>query len=281
MQWNSVLVNAGRLRNAGVREEEQFKLTPISFVVSGIAHMGLGDYQMAAESFLHAPFTYHNIGPIHGDDFEKKVANANDVAVYGGLCALATMTREDLVEVVLGGPFRQFLELEPHMRKAISLYTTAKYQSCIDTLGRYYSDWRLDIFLGASVSPRSRRSHVDLLLAKIRERSITAYFSSFSEVSLSSLASTFPPTSTSPDAMEVEALGMIENGTLDARLDVVKGLLVAPQKDLRAETHRDARLAAEEVERTMLLRLHRVNMTLAGLDIPKAGRQWDPARNGY
>ena len=30
------------------------------------------------------------------------------------------MSRDDLITSVLGGPFRAFLELEPHMRKAVS-----------------------------------------------------------------------------------------------------------------------------------------------------------------
>lgn len=280
-QFQSALVNAQRLRGSGVKEEEQSKLTPISLVAAGVAHIGLGDYLQAANSFMAAPFTYHNLGPVHDYDFERTVANANDVAIYGGLCALATFSREGLNDVVLGGPFRQFLELEPHMRKAISLYTTAKYQACIDTLRRYYSDWNLDIFLGGN---SQYGSHVDRLFSLIRERSITAYFSSFSEVSLSSLASTFPPPSGATDSMESEILGMIQSGRLDARLDVVNDVLIAPQKDVRATTHQDAKRAAEEVERTLILRLHKVNMTLAGLEIPKnkgpAG--WDAIRgNGY
>lgn len=281
MHFNSVSINSNRLRGTGVKEEEQSKLTPMAHVVAGIAYMGLGGYREAAKSFLQTSFDYHNSGGIYNADFERSVASANDVAIYGGLCALATMTREELMNEVLGGTFRAFLEQEPHMRKAIVLYTTAKYQACIDTLRRYYSDWSLDVFLGASSS--SSGSHVDRLFARIRERSITAYFSSFSEVSLASLASTFPPTSKDPDAMEMEVLSMIESGTLDARLDVVNGVLEAPQKDTRRETHHNAQKAAQEVERTLLLRLHRVNMTLAGLEIPKSKSQWDNTRmgNGY
>ncbi|KAF7192167.1 COP9 signalosome complex subunit 1 [Pseudocercospora fuligena] len=281
MHLQSLSVNGSRLRSSGVKEEEQSKLTPLMRVSFGIASLGQGHYTDAAKSFLATPFEYHNLGPVQNIDFERSVANANDVAIYGGLCALATMSRDDLVENVLGGPFRAFLELEPHMRKAIGLYTTAKYQACITTLQRYYSDWNLDIFLGAR-SPNTTGSHVDNLFARIRERSITAYFSSFSEVSLASLASTFPPLSTAPDAMEVEVLNMIENGTLNARLDVVNGVLIAPQKEMRSATHLAAKTAAEEVERTLLLRLHKVNMTLAGLEIPKTKGSWDAVRgNGY
>ena len=260
MHLNSALANANRIRTVGVKEEEMAKLTPIMHAGIGIANLGLGAYRDAAIAFLATPHDYATAGSVHGTDFTRAVASGNDVAIYGGLCALATMSRDDLQTHVLGGPFRTFLELEPHMRKAISLYTTAKYQACLDTLRHYHADWSLDVFLGP---------HLDRLLARIREKSLTAYFSSFSEVSLASLASTFPPTSSSPDAMEEEIVSMIESGMLDARLDVVNGILVAPRKETRGATHADAQAAAEGVERTLLLRLHKVNMTMAGLEVPR------------
>ena len=269
---NAAHTNAGRLRTIGVKEEEQSKLNPISHAVSGIAQLGTGNYKYAANSFLNTPFDYHTLGTVHGADFCRTVASANDLAIYGGLTALATYDRNELIDKVLGGNFRPFLELEPHMRKAISLYTTAKYQACLDTLKRYYSDWRLDVFLGAPASAFAGpggETHVDCLFGMIRKKSITAYFRSFSEVSLDSLATTFPPTSSHPTAMEDEVLSMIESGQLDARLDVVNGLLVAPRTESRASTHAEAKKTAVEVERTLLLRLHKVNASLAGLEIPR------------
>lgn len=269
--FSGAQINSGRIKTAGVKEEEQAKLTPIASVSIGIAYLGLSEYRNAALAFMSTPFEYHNLGPVHGSDFERLLASANDVAIYGGLCALATMTRQELIDNVLGGPFRQFLEQEPHMRKAIGLYTTAKYQACIELLNHYYSDWSLDIFLGVHATQAG--THVDALFARIRERSITAYFSSFSEVTLNALASTFPPLTQDPNAMQKEVMHMIENKTLDARIDVVNGVLVAPRKELRASAHAEAKKAAEEIERTLLLRLHRVNMVLAGLEIPKA-KSW-------
>ncbi|KAK5107972.1 hypothetical protein LTR62_000517 [Meristemomyces frigidus] len=269
--WNSVLSNSSRLRTAGVKEEEQVKLTPIACAMAGISQLSQGNYRDAAQVFLATPKEYITIGPVQNFDVARSVASANDVAIYGGLCALATLSRPELIDLVLGGNFRAFLELEPHMRKIISLYTTAKYQSCLELLQRYYSDWSLDIFLGAqAVSAPTGSSHVDALFARIREKSITAYFSSFSQVSLSALATTFPPISSSPAAMEDEVLRMIRANQLDARLDVVNGLLVAPYELVGDKTQREAKQVAEEVERTLLLRLHRVNVSLAGLGIPKA-----------
>ncbi|KAH9844906.1 COP9 singlesome subunit 1 [Teratosphaeria destructans] len=211
---------------------------------------------------MTVPFEYNGLGPVHGADYGRTVASANDVAVYGGLCALATLTRDELITQVF-----EAASLEPHVRKAISLFTTAKYQACLDLLRHYHSDWCLDVFLGASAG--GSQTHVDALFARIREKSITAYFSSFSEVALTSLASTFPPTSSSPTAMEDEVISMIESGRLDARLDVVNGILVAPRRDVRRTTHGEALQAAREVERGLLLRLHGVNVVMGGLKVPR------------
>ena len=47
----------------------------------------------------------------------------------------------------------------------------------------------------------------------------------------------------------------------------MSGTLVAPSTDIRTKTHADAAATADEVERTLLLRLQKVNVTLAGLEV--------------
>lgn len=64
---------------------------------------------------------------------------------------------------------------------------------------------------------------------------------------------------------------MIQNG-MNARLDVVNGVLLAPQGDRRTNTQHNALQAAESIERTLLLRLHGINVTLAGLELPNVSR---------
>jgi COP9 signalosome complex subunit 1 len=271
--FNAVMANANRLRSVGAKDEEMTKLTPISYAAAGVAQLSSGNYRDAAESFLAVPFDLTQAGSLHNFDFTRFVASANDIAIYGGLTALATLDREQLSTRVLGGSFRAFLELEPHMRKAISLFTTAKYRACLDTLQRYYADWNLDIFLGAGIGSM-RGSHVDILLARIRQKSITSHLSSYSQISLASLAETFPlpvlphatPESTRA-ALETELISLIQTSNLPFRLDAVSGTLVAPTIDARTLTHADAVATANEIERTLLLRLHRVNVTLAGLEV--------------
>jgi len=272
---NSVLSNANRLRTVGVKAEDQAKLTPIMHASIGIAYLAQSQYREAANELLAIPpeNAATTLGTVHGIDFPKALASGNDIAIYGGLTALATMTRDELTNVLLGGPFRAFLELEPQIRKAATLFTTAKYRACLDMLERYYSDWSLDVFLGgrASASQPELGSHVDALFTRIREKSIVAYFTAFSEVSLTSLAVTFPPklAADPKQALETELFRLIQSGALNARLDLVRGLLVAPKGKDRESTLKEARDLADEVERTLLLRLYRVNVALAGLEVPK------------
>jgi COP9 signalosome complex subunit 1 len=269
--FNAVLSNANRLRSVGAKEEEMAKLTPIAYAAIGVAQLNSGNYRDAADSFLAVPFDLTLAGSVHNFDFTRYVASANDIAIYGGLTALATLDREQLSTRVLGGSFRAFLELEPHMRKAISLFTTAKYRACLETLQRYYADWNLDIFLGSGVGS-FRGSHVDHLLARIRQKSITSHLASYSQISLVSLAETFPPphgaNGQAPGAaIEKELISLIQSANLPFRLDAVSGTLVAPSTDSRTTTHADAVATANEIERSLLVRLHRVNVTLAGLEV--------------
>lgn len=270
--------HASRLKSIGAKEEEQTRLTMISNAAAGIASLGQSNYQDASHSFLQVPFELSTNGVVQGFDFCRTTASANDIAVYGGLTSLATLSRADLNDKVLGGSFRAYLELEPHVRKAITLFTTGKYRACLDTLQRYYSDWNLDIFLGAGLDS-AQGSHVDRLFALIREKSITAYFSSFSQVSLTSLAATFPPTQSdnmTPEiVIEQEIISMIEAGKLQARLDAVNGVLVSPSQDRRTTTQKAAIDTALDVERNLLQRLYKVNVGMARMEIvrPKQGGQ--------
>jgi COP9 signalosome complex subunit 1 len=66
------------------------------------------------------------------------ILSANDVALYGGLCALATFNRQDLKKKVLDNPdFKQFLELEPHIREMTMAFYRAQYARCLNLLDEW------------------------------------------------------------------------------------------------------------------------------------------------
>ncbi|KAF7542833.1 hypothetical protein G7Z17_g11237 [Cylindrodendrum hubeiense] len=86
--WAMVLNNLGKI--TGVQSGEDDKSSQAyTKIVSGIALLGLGHYQDAAKSFLLTDFSVPSTTHSH-------IASPNDVAIYGGLLALATMERKDL-----------------------------------------------------------------------------------------------------------------------------------------------------------------------------------------
>ena len=64
-----------------------------------------------------------------------QIIAANDIAVYGGLCALATFDRDELKSKVIDNTnFRNYLELEPHIRELITSFYNSKYSTCLKIL---------------------------------------------------------------------------------------------------------------------------------------------------
>jgi COP9 signalosome complex subunit 1 len=67
-----------------------------------------------------------------------KVLCPADVAVYGGLCALASFNRQELKSKVLDNTeFRQFLEIEPQMREVIHFFYHSHYHACLSALEKW------------------------------------------------------------------------------------------------------------------------------------------------
>lgn len=64
-----------------------------------------------------------------------------------------------------------------------------------------------------------------------------------------------------------ELIALVENGTLDARIDLEKGLLVSKQTNLRADVHREAIESIEEYINEAHIRLIRTNVLGAGLQV--------------
>lgn len=264
--WQSAASNAQKARSLALRPEDRARFEPVAQACIGLGYLGAGNYFQAAIALLAVDPSYSTIGPVAGIDFSRAVLSANDIAVYGGLCALASMNRQQLQTTVLeNSNFRNFLELEPHIRRAISFFCNAKYSQCLEILQAYRTDYLLDLFLGP---------HVNVLYHLIRSKSIVQYFVPFSQVTLTALTEAFPQQGGTPAMMEQELVDMIQRGILDARIDTVDQLLVAPPKDSRADAHRSVMETADDFEHKLRLKLHRINMVQAGLEVqaPKSNK---------
>jgi len=140
---------------------------------SALAHLEQGRFSEALSKFLKLDpgFThqYHSI------------LSAEDVAMYGGILALATLSRKDIYSNMLdsNASFKERLELVPVLRDAIQHYTRSEYRSCLLLLYSLRPELDLDLRF---------HSHLDTLLEKIRDKCLIQFFTPYSVVSLQSLA---------------------------------------------------------------------------------------------
>ncbi|KAF3482075.1 COP9 signalosome complex subunit 1 [Arthroderma uncinatum] len=259
--WLGVQANIHRLRSLQFKPEDESKSKAKIFTSMALSQLATGSYLEAAKTFLLTD-------PALGGNY-KEVISPNDVAVYGGLCALASMDRMELSKQVLENkPFRSFLELEPHIRQAISFFCASKFRLCLDILEAYRADYLLDLHL---------QKHVRVLYMRIRTKAIQQYIIPFSRVTLDGMAKIFSPKEQvrneqgliNPNGPFVsELIGLIQSGTLDARMDFEKGVIVTRQTLMREKLHQDALETMREYMENAHMQLLRINVLNAGLEVP-------------
>lgn len=199
-KWMMVQSNVAKIMQGVQPAEESKALQPMLQICRGLVGLAEGKFYDAALDFLAVE---SGMGSTYND-----IATPNDVAIYGGLCALASMDRVELQKRVLeNSNFRTYLELEPHIRRAVAFFVNGRYSACLSTLEAYRDDYLLDIYL---------HRHVYDIYQRIRSKCIIQYFIPFSCVTLDSMDAAF---GTHGQPIEQELVQMIEHGTLEARID--------------------------------------------------------------
>jgi COP9 signalosome complex subunit 1 len=198
--WAAVISNVGKITGVQGHDEEQ-NLQPYVKIATGIGHLGMENYRTAALSFLEAD------SKVLASVYDT-IASPSDVAMYGGLLALATMDRGELQSRVLeNSSFRTFLEHEAQLRKAINFFVNGRYSNCLSSLESIRADCLLDLYL---------QRHVDHLYLVIRSKCIMQYIVPFSCVKLETMEAAF---SVQDQSLEDELVEMIKKGRLEARID--------------------------------------------------------------
>lgn len=193
---------------------------------AGLAALVRGNYLAATNRFLNT----------NNDPSEEKIANLQrefgdimsleDVATYGGLCALATLDRPALTKQVIDRPeFRNLLELVPDVREIIYDFYNSRYTRCLTTMAKIRPEVMLDMHLG-------REEHVDNLFRLIRRKAIVQYVSPFISADLGRMQTIFGTTS---EELEDELLALIETGGIDARIDKQNNALHAKKTNARLD----------------------------------------------
>ncbi|KAF8943209.1 COP9 signalosome complex subunit 1 [Haplosporangium gracile] len=211
---------------------------------SGLANLDLSKYPAAARDFL-------SIGEELVGNQYSDVISANDIAVYGGLCALASFNRTELKRLVIDNVgFRQYLELEPHIRDLIQGFYNSNYALCLDIMDKWKNDYLLDLHL---------HSHIEALYTNIRKKALVQFTSPFLTVDLTKMAKSF---STTVPALEKELVSLIIGGQIEARIDSQQKILWAKQTNKRSAIFDRSTAMGQDYEReakALVLRMQMMN----------------------
>ncbi|XP_047337419.1 COP9 signalosome complex subunit 1-like [Impatiens glandulifera] len=239
----------------GKAEQTSEKLEPIVSAkfcaASGMALLEIKKYKHAARKFLEVGFEL-------GNNYAEVIA-PQDVATYGGLCALATFDRMELkTKVIDNSNFRNFLELVPEVRELIQDFYSSRYASCLDYLGNLKENLLLDIHLN---------KHVETLYEEIRHKAIIQYTHPFISVDLKMMASAFK---TSVAGLQKELESLITDNQIQARIDSHNKILYAQHADQRNATFHRVLQNGMEFDRDLRAMLIRSNLMKHDFNIKTA-----------
>jgi COP9 signalosome complex subunit 1 len=176
-----------------------------------------GQYKGAARKFLE-------VGIEIGGSFSSIIA-AEDIAMYGTLCALASLERPEIRSTLLeNSRFKSFLELTPDVRLLVDNFFTGKYGDCLSYLESIKSELLLDLHLSKHVVP---------LISQITERIIIQYFFPYSSVDMNRMSSQL---NLPFIALEKSLSSLISKDIISARIDSQSKTLIRKQSDVRSVT---------------------------------------------
>ncbi|KAK9742910.1 hypothetical protein RND81_03G204900 [Saponaria officinalis] len=208
---------------------------------AGLANLETKKYKLAARKFLE-------VGPELANHYSEVIA-PQDVATYGGLCALATFDRSELKSKVIDNlNFRNFLELVPEIRELINDFYSSHYASCLNYLGNLKANLLLDIHL---------HDHVETLYKDIRHKALIQYTLPFVSVDLNMMANAFK---TSVSGLQKELEALITNNQIQARIDSHNKILYARHADQRNTTFQRVLQTGAGFDRDVRSMLRRANI---------------------
>jgi len=206
-------------------------------VASALADLDAKRYKSAALKFIECNIAI--------DNEYNDVATAHDIALYGGVCALASFTRRELsspakkknskddkprrgdesvVSVINNMNFENFLELVPDVRAMIVAFYESKYSKCLENLNKLLPVMMTDVFLC---------NHALYLYETIRSKALKQYVSPFTSVDMQQMAATF---SCPVEDLEKDLARLIQNKEIKARIDSHNKILYARVVDQRTNT---------------------------------------------
>eukprot|EP00478_Filoreta_tenera_P000354 GABV01000354.1.p1 GENE.GABV01000354.1~~GABV01000354.1.p1 ORF type:complete len:254 (+),score=91.05 GABV01000354.1:403-1164(+) len=153
--------------SVGASSSSSSKTLSVPAATIGKFKAALGLFYLRQHNYLAAAQHFYDVDYAMAEQFPQ-VASGRDIALYGGICALAECHRREIQSRLLeNNNFTSFLELAPEMRQILTDFQNSRYASCFEALQGLRPDMALDLFLGP---------HVDGLLKKIRAKALVTYF---------------------------------------------------------------------------------------------------------
>lgn len=236
--WASVTNNAQKaLANAGTNLLYKSKAS----MVMGVAQIQQRSYRQAAKYFL-------DVSKEAMGQFTEFMAD-KEVALYAGLCALASFERDDLRSKFLKlVSFKAYLDLLPNVERAVEAVLACRYSEAVTLLDSICQDLRYDYFLSPVLYD---------LREEIRTRLIQQFIYPFKAIRIAEIATAF---NLSPESMEKELERLISKGLVKARIDSHNKVLQSRFADQRGVTFQLALETGEEMVREIEVMLLRASM---------------------
>jgi len=248
------------LNDGNLKSTDHLTLVTRLKCAGGLADLMTRKYSAAAKQFLAASLDHCEC---------PDLLSPNNVAIYGGLTALATFDRPELYkQVISSAQFKLFLELEPQLREVIQCFYDSRYGQCLKLLEDMKDNLLLDIYLAP---------HINTLFSMIRNRGLVQYFSPYSSADLNKMANSF---NTSVINLENELMKLILDGSIQARIDSHNKVLLAQDVDQRSQTFSKAVEMAELYQRRARMLVLRSAILKANISV-KCNARDQPDHNNY
>lgn len=224
-----------------------------------------GDFLAAANGFCNS-----NCTTALGNSWPQALL-AEDVAIYGGLCALAAFSRADLKrKVIENDNFKDLLDLQPAMRSLIDDFYASDYAACMDTLEKNTPLWRLDHLLARNF---------DDLYEKIVSKAMVQYFRPYARADMKQMAKAF---NMSLADLEAKVSQLIISKKIGARIDSQNKVMIAKQADERTLTFDKVLANGEAFITDVTTAMLRLSLREASLSLqPSSKEHGGGRRRGY
>jgi len=212
-------------------------------------HAAYGLYYMTSGKFKDAALSFVQVRQQDLTGPFLDVLCPQDIALYGVLCALASLDRNEVQAKLLdSSSFRECLDLVPQVRDLTLDFCSCKYAACLSSLEQMKEALALDLHLHEQVSE---------LCQQIRSKGIVQYFAPFMSVSLHSMAAAF---NTDVDGMQAEVARLVSKGQLDAKIDSHKKILYMRHANQRMAAYQNTMRVSEDFLNTTQALILRMNV---------------------